>query len=74
MAGRKRERKARRAPTDRPLALPHERDESAEVASVTHTAIRQAACDLAQGQVDTDNYTRVAEITSAPRHKRRIKP
>jgi hypothetical protein len=56
------------------LALPHERDESAEVSKTRDASIRQAARDLDAGLIDTDNYTRIGEITGAPRHKRRLRP
>ncbi len=65
-----RRRTLRRTPTVRKLALPHERDESAEISKTRDPAIRQAARDLAGGLVDTDNYTRIGEITGAPRGKR----
>ncbi|MFO1397702.1 MAG: hypothetical protein U1F48_11625 [Burkholderiales bacterium] len=47
-----------------PLAMPHERDEAAERDLPRREVVVQAHRDLAQGQVDTDNYTRVAPITA----------
>ena len=47
-----------------PLAMPHERDEAAERDQPRREVVVQAHRDLAQGQVDTDNYTRVAPITA----------
>ena len=47
--------------------LPHERDESpADPAQrgAPHDEIAIAERDLREGQVDTDNYTRVAPITA----------
>lgn len=47
-----------------PLAMPHERDGAAERDLPRREVVVQAHRDLAQGQVDTDNYTRVAPITA----------
>ena len=43
--------------------LPHERDETPEAGAPLRGVIRQAASDVREGQVDTDNYTRVREVT-----------
>ena len=64
----------RRQRTTPKLALPHERDESTELSKRRDATIRQAARDVDAGLIDTDNYTRIAEITGAPRHKRRLRP
>lgn len=52
------------------LPLPHEHDETPEQRSDARTspqpAVAQAARDLRDGQVDTDNYTRAHEITRCP--------
>ena len=57
------------------LRLPHERDESPDVSGPTRPVMRQAKRDLDAGQVDTDNYTRVAAAYAArqknPRRTRR---
>lgn len=50
--------------THEPLAMPHERDEAAERDLPRREVIAQAHADLAEGQVDTDNYTRVAPLTA----------
>ena len=47
------------------LRLPHERDESPDVSAPTRPVMRQAKRDLDAGQVDTDNYTRVAAVYAA---------
>ena len=52
------------------IALPHERDEMVDADVRVRKVMVQAADDLASGQVDTDNYTRVAE-TAARATKRR---
>ena len=56
------------------LRLPHERDESPDVSAPTRPVMRQAKRDLDAGQVDTDNYTRVAAAYAAglqnPRRRR----
>lgn len=54
----------RSAQTDVPLAMPHERDESPERDLPQNEVVAQAHEDLAAGQVDTDNYTRAAPLTS----------
>ncbi len=54
----------RSAQTTEALALPHERDEAAERDLPRREVVVQAHRDLASGQVDTDNYTRAAPITS----------
>jgi len=57
------------------LPLPHERDESPDFSAPTKPKMRQAKRDLDAGQVDTDNYTRVAATSAArlqqPRRTRR---
>ena len=57
------------------VPLPHERDESPDVSAPTRPVMRQAKRDLDTGQVDTDNYTRVAAAYAArlqnPRRRRR---
>ena len=57
-----------------PLPLPHERDESPDISAPTQPVMRQAKRDLDAGQVDTDNYTRVAAAYTArlqnPRRRR----
>ena len=57
------------------LPLPHERDERPDVSAPTRPVMRQAKRDLDAGQVDTDNYTRVAAAYAArpqnPRRRRR---
>lgn len=58
------------APGATPL-LPHEHDEKAESGAPATTIIRQAARDLAAGQVDTDNYTRVRQSAAAAVRKGR---
>jgi len=42
--------------------LPHEHDERPEAGAPTQPVIRQAARDIAAGLVDTDNYTRIADV------------
>jgi len=58
-----------------PLPLPHERDESPDISTPTRPIMRQAKRDLDAGQVDTDNYTRVAAASAGrlqqPRRTRR---
>jgi hypothetical protein len=56
----------------RRLKLPHEHDESAEPSSVQHGVVRQAARDVASGQVDTDNYSRATAIAKKAPKKRRV--
>jgi hypothetical protein len=51
--------------------LPHEHDEKAESGAPTQGVIRQAARDVAAGQVDTDNYTRVRQAAAAATRKGR---
>ena len=58
-----RRRRAQRA-VAAPLAMPHERDEAAERDLPRQEVVVQAHHDLAQGQVDTDNYTRAAPLTA----------
>ncbi len=50
--------------TDVPLAMPHERDEAVERDLPQQEVVVQAHADLAAGQVDTDNYTRIAPVTT----------
>ena len=42
--------------------LPHERDESPESGAPRRGVMRQAESDLREGQVDTDNYTRIRDV------------
>lgn len=50
------------------LRLPHERDERPEAGAPRRTVIRQAQRDIDAGQIDTDNYTRIAAVAArAPR-------
>jgi hypothetical protein len=58
------------APGATPL-LPHEHDEKAEGGAAATGVIRQAARDVAAGQVDTDNYTRVRQSAAAAARKGR---
>jgi len=60
----------RSAQTDVPLAMPHERDEAVERDLPRREVVVQAHADIASGQVDTDNYTRMAPLT-APASTRR---
>lgn len=46
------------------LALPHERDERPAAGAPVRPVMRQAKRDLDAGQVDTDNYTRIAAVTA----------
>ena len=68
-------RRKRRSVQETSLALPHERDEVPEIGAPTQAIMRQAKRDLDAGQVDTDNYTRVAAASAAtlqkPRRTRR---
>ena len=64
----------RRPPSQPQLKLPHEHDESAELSRVQHRVVRQAARDVASGQVDTDNYTRASAIAKKTPTKRRVPP
>ena len=56
------------------LKLPHEHDESPEASRVQRPVMRQAARDVAAGQVDTDNYSRAATIAKTTPKKRRVPP
>jgi len=52
--------------------LPHERDESSDESRAEPQAeIKIAERDLREGQVDTDNYTRMREVGEAGLRKRR---
>ena len=66
---------ARRTSSDTPdsgTRLPHERDESSDQAAAEpHADIEIAERDLREGQVDTDNYTRMREVGEAGLRKRR---
>lgn len=68
-------RRKRKCAQKASLALPHERDEVPEIGTTTQAIMRQAKRDLDAGQVDTDNYTRVAATSAAtfqkPRRTRR---
>jgi hypothetical protein len=44
--------------------LPHERDETPAAGAPARDVIRQAESDVRDGQVDTDNYSRMREVTS----------
>jgi hypothetical protein len=52
------------------VAVPHERDESPEVAGTRSPVVAQAAADLEAGRVDTDNYTRAAEASGFANRRR----
>lgn len=54
----------RSEPTPAPLAMPHERDEAVERDLPRQELMVQAHADVAGGQVDTDNYTRIAPVTA----------
>jgi hypothetical protein len=70
-------RRARKPPGERDrgsvanIPLPHERDEMVDPDTRVRPVIVQAADDLAAGQVDTDNYTRVAESAAQATSKRK---
>lgn len=72
-----RRRRLRRPRLASPVAdymLPHERDESPSdpaQAGAPHGEIAMAERDLREGQVDTDNYTRLREVGYAGLRKRR---
>ncbi len=55
--------------------LPHERDETPDSGAPARGVIRQAESDVREGQVDTDNYTRIRETArrapAAGRDRRR---
>jgi len=55
----------------RALKLPHERDESADPSAPRQAVMTRAACDVAAGRVDTDNYTRAAGVAAAAAKRRR---
>jgi len=50
--------------TDRALTMPHERDEAPETDLPRQAVVEQAHHDVERGLVDTDNYTRIAPVTS----------
>ena len=54
-----------------PLTLPHERDQIVDKQNKRRPLIQQAEKDLADGKVDTDNYTRMTAIVAASRQGRR---
>ena len=59
-------RRTGRVSPDTGVRLPHERDESAdESRSEPQAEIEIAERDVRQGQVDTDNYTRMREVGEA---------
>ena len=60
------------AGAEAPYQLPHERDESTDAPGPVRPVIEQARPDVASGQVDTDNYTRVRGVAnrSLARRKR----
>lgn len=72
-----RTRRLRRPRPASPVAdcmLPHERDESPADpahAGAPHAEIAIAERDLREGQVDTDNYTRLRDVGNAGLRKRR---
>lgn len=74
--GNPRRRRAPVNPTSPgPLAMPHERDETPEdrASARPQPAVAQAARDLEDGLVDTDNYTRTRDIAKpvlAPRRRK----
>jgi hypothetical protein len=45
------------------LPLPHERDESSAAGHSPDGVIRRAQLDQTSGKVDTDNYTRVRDVS-----------
>ena len=52
--------------------LPHERDESSDQSRAEpQVEIAIAERDVRQGQVDTDNYTRIREVAQAAPRKSR---
>ena len=59
------------ASPDTGVRLPHERDESADAGGEPRREIAIAEHDLREGQVDTDNYTRLREVGQAGLRKRR---
>ena len=66
---------ARRTGRDSPdtgVRLPHERDEASDDSRREPQAeIKIAERDVREGQVDTDNYTRMREVGEAGLRKRR---
>jgi hypothetical protein len=69
-----------RPPTPRPprrksevltRSLPHERDEIADTDDQPRPDIETAHRDISEGQVDTDNYTRMRDVGNAGLRKRR---
>ena len=68
---RRKQGETRLAGPERDLKLPHERDESAQPPGPRQRIIKQAAKDLAAGMIDTDNYTRVAEVAAQAETRRR---
>lgn len=56
---------------DTGVRLPHERDESAEPSGKRQAKISIAERDVREGQVDTDNYTRMREVGEAGLRKSR---
>jgi len=61
----------RRRSLARALKLPHERDESADPSAPRQAVVTRVARDVAAGRVDTDNYTRAADIAASAANKRR---
>ena len=59
------------ASPDSGTRLPHERDEAAEPGAEPSKVIAIAERDVREGQVDTDNYTRMREVGEAGLRKRR---
>ena len=52
-------------------SLPHERDEIADTDDQPRPDIETAHRDISEGQVDTDNYTRLRDVGNAGLRKRR---
>ena len=52
-------------------SLPHERDEIADTDDQPRPEIETAHRDISEGQVDTDNYTRLRDVGNAGLRKRR---
>jgi hypothetical protein len=52
-------------------SLPHERDEIADSDDQPRPDIETAHRDVSEGQVDTDNYTRLRDVGNAGLRKRR---
>lgn len=70
-ASRRLRGETRVAGVERALKLPHEHDESAEASRVKQPVIKQAEKDVAAGLIDTDNYTRAAQVAARAALRRR---